>query len=268
MWEVRTDRFARKFMEAWFINAVTSLQACEDLSDIKKELVQICQHLEFDDVAYVVKLPQTFIRSSALVISTYSDEWLENYAGKSYLSIDPVVQHCFSSQRPYLWNRFKKGHHDKEIRKFAGEAQDFKLNDGISIGMPRYDGEAGLISLASERELVFTDAQYQRIVLYLNALQPYIHEKINQILQSNHDAQIKELLTEREKTCLLWVAEGKTANEISTILHISESTVVFHLKNATNKLQVTNRSQAIAKAVLLGLIVPQFSIKSVLTYHF
>ena len=67
---------------------------------------------------------------------------------------------------------------------------------------------------------------------------------------------------------MLWVAEGKTAQDIATILAVSEATVVFHLKNAMQKLGVTNRSQAIAKAVLLGLIVPQFPKSSVPTYHF
>ncbi|HTR01304.1 MAG TPA: helix-turn-helix transcriptional regulator, partial [Candidatus Acidoferrum sp.] len=69
----------------------------------------------------------------------------------------------------------------------------------------------------------------------------------------------KPQLSERELECLLWSAEGKTAEEIATILSISTATVAFHLKNAIQKLNVTNRNQAIAKATLLGIITPQYS---------
>ena len=68
----------------------------------------------------------------------------------------------------------------------------------------------------------------------------------------------KAELTEREKECLLWAAEGKTSWETAQILQISERTVIFHLQNAARKLKVVNRQHAIARAVVLGLITPQF----------
>lgn len=255
-------------MDAWYVELVESLQRCDDLKEIKEVLVKLCLQLEFDNVAYVVKLPDTFTRSSKLIISNYPDEWLERYVEQGYVNIDPVVQHCFGSQKPYQWSSFREAG-DKNIRQFAGEAGEFKLNDGISIGMPRFNGETGLISLATESGLIYSGTQYQRSILYLNAIQSYIHEKIHQLFSAGFQRPtINITLTEREKTCLLWVAEGKTASDIGTILSVSEATVVFHIKNAIQKLQVTNRSQAIAKAVLLGLIVPQFSSKKVQTYLF
>jgi DNA-binding CsgD family transcriptional regulator len=64
-------------------------------------------------------------------------------------------------------------------------------------------------------------------------------------------------LTEREKECLLWAAEGKTGWEIANIIRISERTVTFHLQNAVQKLGVVNRQQAISRALSLRLIEPQ-----------
>jgi LuxR family transcriptional activator of bioluminescence operon len=65
-------------------------------------------------------------------------------------------------------------------------------------------------------------------------------------------------LTDREKECLLWAAEGKTSWEASQILGISERTVIFHLQNASDKLGVNNRQQAVARAIAMGMILPQF----------
>ncbi|MFK7992834.1 MAG: substrate-binding domain-containing protein [Granulosicoccus sp.] len=61
-------------------------------------------------------------------------------------------------------------------------------------------------------------------------------------------------LTQREVECLTWTARGKTSWEISVILGFSESTATFHLRNAGVKLKASNRANAVAKAMHLGLI--------------
>ncbi len=63
-------------------------------------------------------------------------------------------------------------------------------------------------------------------------------------------------LSPRERECLLWVARGKTSWEISGILHISEVTVNNMIASARRKLGVASRSQAVARAIALGLIAP------------
>nr|WP_083219190.1 helix-turn-helix transcriptional regulator [Bradyrhizobium icense] len=64
----------------------------------------------------------------------------------------------------------------------------------------------------------------------------------------------KPTLSEREKDCLRWVAEGKSSWEIGKILKVSENTVNFHIKNVMRKLGTTNRIQATVKAIRLNLI--------------
>jgi DNA-binding CsgD family transcriptional regulator len=54
---------------------------------------------------------------------------------------------------------------------------------------------------------------------------------------------------------LTWVARGKTSGEIAIILGLSERTVNFHCDQAMRRLDVVNRTQAVAKALADGLIV-------------
>lgn len=61
-------------------------------------------------------------------------------------------------------------------------------------------------------------------------------------------------LTERERDCMAFVAEGKTDWEISVILGISSDTARFHVDNARRKLGATNRTQAVAKLVNMRII--------------
>jgi DNA-binding CsgD family transcriptional regulator len=67
---------------------------------------------------------------------------------------------------------------------------------------------------------------------------------------------IKTPLTSRELQCLAWVSRGKTSWETATILGLSESTVNFHLRNASKKLNVYGRQACVAQAIYLGLLTP------------
>jgi len=254
-------------MSQWVFDIIEEIQASNDLFEVKRVLVKMREHLGFSNVAYAIKTPVTFTRSSVLFVSDYSAEWIERYGQQGYVNLDPVALHCFNSQIPYHWKNANEGLKG-DIYQFFGEAGEYNLCDGISIGMPHFDGKISLISVASDKSLVQNSAQQRLAEISLNALHPFMSERIGQLVKEPQHADSIILLTEREKTCLVWVAEGKTAHDIATILSISEATVVFHIKNSIHKLNVTNRSQAIAKAVLLGLIAPQFSSNAVPTYHF
>jgi len=56
-------------------------------------------------------------------------------------------------------------------------------------------------------------------------------------------------LSEREKEVLGWARTGKSSWEIGQILEISESTVKFHFNNIFRKLSVSNKTQAVARAI-------------------
>jgi DNA-binding CsgD family transcriptional regulator len=61
-------------------------------------------------------------------------------------------------------------------------------------------------------------------------------------------------LTRREVQCLKWAAAGKTDQEVAHIIHISMPTVRFHIRNASEKLRVVGRAQAVHRAATLGYI--------------
>ena len=61
-------------------------------------------------------------------------------------------------------------------------------------------------------------------------------------------------LTKREIEVLTLVIEGKSSKEVAEQLFVSKRTVDFHLANIYDKLNVTNRVQALREAMRQGLI--------------
>jgi DNA-binding CsgD family transcriptional regulator len=254
-------------MDKCLIKTVEDLSACTELNDFRNILISIREQLGFNNIVYAISLPDSFTRGSNLVVGDYPYEWFDQYADKNYINIDPVIKHCFSSECPYCWERFGE-HEDEATRAFVKDAAAYGLVGGLSIGLPRFNGTSGLISVATHHVVKSDSKEYLHAVLCLNALHSHIHECIYKLTCESNKNHILVDLTDREKDCLLWTAEGKTASEIAHILDVSESTVTFHIKNAIRKLKVSNRSQAIAKAVLEGYIMPQFKSEQFPTYHF
>ena len=64
----------------------------------------------------------------------------------------------------------------------------------------------------------------------------------------------RPVLTERESEVLRAVTDGSTNRQVAASLHVSEATVKTHLVHVFDKLGVTSRTAAVAKARELGLV--------------
>jgi DNA-binding CsgD family transcriptional regulator len=71
---------------------------------------------------------------------------------------------------------------------------------------------------------------------------------------SNTMAETNPELSPRELDCLALAAQGRTSIGIGHALGISPRTVDEYIAGACRKLGVRNRTQAVAKAVALGIL--------------
>ena len=87
------------------------------------------------------------------------------------------------------------------------------------------------------------------------ALGPTILQKLmTQYAGGAHSSPLMNSLTERERTVLGLVAHGLTNRGIGLQLEISDRTVQGHLASTYEKLEVNSRTEAVTKAIQLGLI--------------
>ena len=231
------------------------------VEDIHAFCSRLCDELGFDYFIYGAQLPTSLVKPRFVIISGYPQAWREHYNRNGYLRIDPTVAHCIGKVTPLTWSELTTRGADAspEARRFMNEAHDFGLRNGVSFPVHGTAGENAMFSLACGSDRPLAPSLIDEALPVGHLLSTYIHEAVRRVFVDS-DASIplgQVRLTDREKECLTWAAEGKTTWETSQILGISERTVIFHLKNVSQKLNVSNRSQAVARAVSQLLITPR-----------
>jgi two-component system, NarL family, response regulator len=68
------------------------------------------------------------------------------------------------------------------------------------------------------------------------------------------DRMLREDLTARELEVLELLAQGSTNKQIASALNISDNTVRCHINNIMDKLQVSDRTEAVANALKRGVL--------------
>jgi LuxR family transcriptional activator of bioluminescence operon len=233
-----------------------SLLNCGTVEELHSNATAIARQMGFEHFLYGVQVNTSLTRPYRFILSCYPENWRKHYDEEGYANIDPTVAHCAKTSIPIIWkNELFKGRREARVRS---EAKDCGLVSGASFPIHGSRGEAAMLSLSTSRES--REAQDDIVAMMGKAqlLTCYLHEAVQRIVLSKGPIPLKKInLTEREKECLLWAAEGKTGWEIANIIKISERTVTFHLQNAVQKLGVVNRQQAISRALSMGLIEPQ-----------
>jgi DNA-binding CsgD family transcriptional regulator len=125
---------------------------------------------------------------------------------------------------------------------------------GAAIVAPAYraSGAIGVVIWASPDENVDAPGIFAERAEALHALALKFTSAYDEALAGTATAPVK--LTRREVQCLKWAAAGKTDQEIGEIVGISLPTVRFHINNASQKMHVMGRSQAVRRAATLGYV--------------
>jgi DNA-binding CsgD family transcriptional regulator len=236
---------------------IDSLSKVESVDNVHDLCTRLCNIYGFDGFIYAVRIPSSFVNPHVFVLSGYPDNWREHYEENGYANIDPTVRYCALNSLPLIWDRIAPLEKiDDTVRNFMDMSRLFGLRKGVSIPVVGLQGERAMVSFYSEKADIATSIRIETMLPTLHHIAYHLHEAIRRVVNTFEIYSARIHLTARERECLLWTAEGKTSWETSIILGISERTVIFHLQNAGEKLQVSNRMQAVARAISLGLVNP------------
>jgi Response regulator containing a CheY-like receiver domain and an HTH DNA-binding domain len=214
---------------------------------VRQVLRQFSQECGFEHFAYL-----NVHGRESYAVASYSSEWQNLYIRKSYLHVDPVITQAKRGLYLYDWSADDIGKGaDKDIAGFFDDAMKFGIRSGISMAVPTGFGHQAILTLSTGKkkflEISSVDPTLAAVAVTL------LHKAM-----SHHDTDIsliKEIgLTPKETTCLRWLSEGKSMQEIADLLGIGFRSVRTHIDDAKRKLTVSTSNQAIAIACRLKLI--------------
>ena len=238
-------------------NYIEGLNVASSVEEIHQLCDEFCTSFGFDAFLFALRVPTSFTNSQMILINGFPAPWSEHYFELDYLPKDPTVAYCTKNILPLKWHSLSENTNNSDFEtQVMQEASDFGLRNGVSVPVHSPNGEFGILSCSIDQQNKAASNHVNDSTLYVQLIANYVHEAVRSVFGLNTSLTTKTRLTDREKECLLWAAEGKTAWETSQILNVSERTVNFHLTNTTKKLSVSNRPQAVAKAVFTGLISP------------
>ena len=228
------------------IEEISRLKTQFDVFRFMKGLTEIYRCRAF----MVFNLPP--ITSSDLqsnsVINNWSAELLSIYDQESLMATSPVLHRLRTSTLPFIYEVAASPNREEGKSRLAVALfERFRMTRFVYFPTHDASGLRGAICLGGDRELFA--AEEMRELFYIAV---HVFDRLAEI--RNLDVRVVDALTDREIDCLNWTAAGKTSAEIAEILSLSEHTVNHYLNRATKKLDTVNRTQAVAKALRVGLI--------------
>lgn len=191
-------------------------------------------------------------------LTSYPKEWVRHYIARNFVNDDPVVSRVLAQRKGFVWSDGAGGMvFDGRQKTLMEDAKDAGIFDGVTVPLLSRGGEKAAFSLLLKDQAKTMSTTIQRFNM-LRLIGEHLHARAARLAQEEHLIQgskrRKTLLTPRETEVLTWVARGKSTWDIAQIVGISEKSIEFHLDAVRLKLQASNRTQAVVKAIMMGLI--------------
>jgi len=238
-----TEKAEEPRIFGWSVGEIAELKTQFDVFRFMKRITEHYGCRAF----MVLNLPHatSLELSNNTVITNWPAELMSLFDREGMMQTSPVLRRLRGSTIPFTFDL------DAVAAERQGQARGLFGRFGVVRGayFPVHDmsGSRGAVSLAGDG-LPFTHQQMMEL-MYISV---HVFERLAEI--RNLDVRTTDTLTDREVDCLNWTAAGKTSAEIAEILGLSEHTVNHYLNRAAKKLDTVNRTQAVAKALRIGLI--------------
>jgi DNA-binding CsgD family transcriptional regulator len=195
--------------------------------------------------------------TSVLHRTNLPEAWQRHRAERAYWRVDASIRHCRRSVAVMLTGlEFAQAADDAGWARMCADAQEAGIGCGLAIplrgaqGAP-FGGFALLTRTQGAAFAAWRAAHGRSAVVMAHA----IAQRLLALAEVEQAAALPRL-SPRERECLLWLAQGLRSDRIAERLGLSRATVDLHLLRARRRLSAATREQALARALVLGLLEP------------
>ncbi len=241
------ESVARAERIAGFVSELTGFKAQFDLFRFMRRLTESYGARAF----MVMNMPgaTSLDLANNSIITNWPADLINEYDQVPLLATSPIMRRLRNSSAPFSFDIDSiVRERDARTTSLAKSLfERFRMIRGAYFPVHDAQGARGAISFSGDR------APFSFLeMMELTYLSVHVFNRLAEI--RDLDNRATGALTDREIDCLNWTAAGKTSVEIAEILSLSEHTINHYLNRATKKLDTVNRTQAVAKALRLGLI--------------
>lgn len=187
----------------------------------------------------------------SLILSNHHPEYAEKFVKEGHYLNGPMLRWSLENDGACSWSWLDEMELDDALTDGERKALEFNrkmdVTAGFTIGFKsdsvRARGGIGLTAKVGMRqeEIDTMWARDGREILMMNNV---MHLKIISLPYSS----ARRDLTHRQREVLEWVGDGKTMQDIATIMGLTSATVEKHLRLAREALDVETTAQAVLKA--------------------
>lgn len=236
-------------------SALARIKECTTLENLTLQIDNALRGLEVEYWVYTMQLDVSPTRREWFVIDRFPQGTRQKLLASCGMN-DPTFDYARHYSVAILWdvlaaNKFI-GVDSKKVARFLKEAHASGIEKCLSVPVHGLGPVCAMLTLAS-RNSKHGLGEWQ-VDAEATLLAMYVHQTASTLIEK---PITYPALTTRELECLRWAAEGKGAWDIASLLGITERTVFFHLTNACTKLGVATRQQAVAQALVMGLLTAE-----------
>ncbi|MEX3014054.1 helix-turn-helix transcriptional regulator [Gymnodinialimonas hymeniacidonis] len=192
-----------------------------------------------------------------IVKSSYGAEFDSFFVDGAAFTADVNTQWAIDSQGAVSWDLTRRLKADGQLSAHQiaihERCLDLGLINGYTISLRNYG--SGLITgfglsaddIVHQKEVDDVWTEHRKLLLCVLSAFDLSTRMLPQVPDG-------EELTARQREVLAWVGDGKTIDDIAEIMGLHRSTIVKHMREARERLRVTNTLQAVMRATLQGQI--------------
>ena len=228
----------------------SALKDCRTPNQLKSWLLGLARSLGFTGARYVHIGTAWWLREQAempLRFLTTADRWEDE--GKDWLLRDPAVESIRSAFAPFAWSTRPCDTHTDRQRFWFERERARGVAGGVAAPIQDSADGPAYISLFGYDDDVM-DAAIDQYAPELAFAAAQFHALAKQLLKVVDWAPG---LSEREIECLRLAALGKTGRESGKSLGLSNRTIEYHLRKASEKLGAPTKTRAVVLAFGIGL---------------
>jgi DNA-binding CsgD family transcriptional regulator len=178
-------------------------------------------------------------------------QWGEFYQNNNFFEDDFMVVEARRRIIPYLWSEIiTQTKPTVRQRELDDAARAFGWREALAVPVHGPNSLQGLVTLATFDEINLS----ADVRALLQVMSIAVHERCRTSTSFGTSNPAPVTLSKRELECLQWVATGKTDWETAQLLGIKPVTAHYHVERIKQKYGVKSRVEAVAAAVLSGLV--------------